>query len=54
VVKKGGERIEKADLDQVHLPDPIMQELECLRRRIVLLENKLNNANKEVNRNEDL
>ncbi len=26
------------DLDQVHLPDPIFNELECLRRRIVELE----------------
>ncbi|MBP3384764.1 MAG: serine O-acetyltransferase [Firmicutes bacterium] len=29
------------DLNQVDLPDPIAVELECLRRRIVLLENKL-------------
>lgn len=27
-----------ADLDQVQLPDPIMVELECLRKRIVMLE----------------
>lgn len=27
-----------ADLDQVRLPDPIMVELECLRKRIVMLE----------------
>ena len=44
VVKRGGERVEKADLDQINLPDPIMTELECLRRRIVLLENKLANV----------
>ncbi len=41
VVKRGGEKIEKADLDQVDLPDPVMHELECLRRRIVLLESKM-------------
>ncbi len=29
------------DLNQVDLPDPVAVELECLRRRIVLLENKL-------------
>ncbi|MCG8484999.1 MAG: serine O-acetyltransferase [Clostridia bacterium] len=43
VVKRGGEKIEKADLDQVDLPDPVMHELECLRRRIVLLESKMHN-----------
>lgn len=41
IVRQGGQKIEKADLDQIHLPDPVMQELECLRRRIVLMENKL-------------
>lgn len=29
------------DLDQVHLPDPIAQELECLRKRIAVLEKKI-------------
>ena len=29
------------DLNQVDLPDPIAVEMECLRRRIVMLENKL-------------
>ncbi|NLK73023.1 MAG: serine O-acetyltransferase [Clostridiales bacterium] len=51
VVKRGGERVEKADLDQINLPDPIMTELECLRRRIVLLENKL--ANVDMKEEED-
>ncbi|MDY3954683.1 MAG: serine O-acetyltransferase, partial [Anaerovoracaceae bacterium] len=41
VVRKGSKAVVKEDLDQVNLPDPIMVELECLRRRIVLLENKL-------------
>lgn len=43
IVKRSGEKIEKADLDQIHLPDPILHELECLRRRIVLLEEKAKN-----------
>ena len=30
-----------ADLDQVKLPDPIAQELECLRKRIIKLEEEL-------------
>ncbi|QXM07287.1 serine O-acetyltransferase [Crassaminicella indica] len=34
------------DLDQVHLPDPIMQELECLRKRIAHLEKMLEEGEK--------
>ncbi|MFT9494261.1 serine O-acetyltransferase [Anaerosolibacter sp.] len=32
---------EEIDLDQVRLPDPIAEELECLRKRIVELERKM-------------
>ncbi|MGI6728582.1 MAG: serine O-acetyltransferase [Anaerovoracaceae bacterium] len=39
IVKRGNQRAQ--DLNQVDLPDPIAVELECLRRRIVTLENKL-------------
>lgn len=39
IVKKRQQTTE--DLNQVDLPDPIAVELECLRRRIVVLENKL-------------
>ncbi|MFA7660924.1 MAG: serine O-acetyltransferase [Anaerovoracaceae bacterium] len=39
IVKRGSVRTE--DLNQVDLPDPIAVELECLRRRIVALENQL-------------
>ena len=39
IVKRGNQRAE--DLNQIDLPDPIAVELECLRRRIVLLENKI-------------
>ena len=42
VVVKDNRRIaaisNSVDLDQVHLPDPIGQELECLRRRVSELE----------------
>ena len=41
------------DLNQVDLPDPIAVEMECLRRRIVLLENKLREK-EEGTGNEDL
>jgi serine O-acetyltransferase len=41
------------DLNQVDLPDPIAVEMECLRRRIVMLENKLREHEKG-NENENL
>lgn len=40
VVKRYGEST--ADLNQVDLPDPVVTELECLRRRVVALERQLN------------
>lgn len=39
IVRRGGSKVE--DLNQTDLPDPVAVELECLRRRIVMLENKL-------------
>lgn len=52
IVRRYGESTE--DLNQVDLPDPVATELECLRRRVVMLENKLNQlASKEQKGNED-
>ncbi len=39
IVKRGDQHVE--DLNQVDLPDPVAVELECLRRRVVMLENRL-------------
>lgn len=50
IVKRGNQRAE--DLNQIDLPDPVAVELECLRRRIVSLETKLNEL--ERNTHEDL
>lgn len=50
IVKRYGESTD--DLNQVNLPDPVATELECLRRRIVTLENKLNQLNKENEQNQ--
>jgi len=50
IVKRYGESTD--DLNQVNLPDPVATELECLRRRIVMLENKLNQLNKENEQNQ--
>lgn len=53
IVKRGSQRTE--DLNQVDLPDPIAVELECLRRRIVALENQLDSlVEKEERANEDI
>lgn len=39
IVRRGSQPV--GEMDQINLPDPIAVELECLRRRIVSLENKL-------------
>ncbi len=39
IVRRAGQPAE--ELNQVDMPDPVAVEMECLRRRIVLLENKL-------------
>lgn len=39
IVKRGNQKIEA--LNQIDFPDPVLQELECLRRRIVMLENRI-------------
>jgi len=44
IVKRGGQSTE--DMNQVDMPDPIAVEMECLRRRIVMLENKLRDFDK--------
>ena len=41
VVRRCGERVQEADMDQVHIPDPIMAELNCMHRRIEELEQRL-------------
>lgn len=43
IVKKNGKSTAQ-DLNQVDLPDPVAVEIECLRRRIVTLENRLRQA----------
>ena len=50
IVKRYGESTE--DLNQVNLPDPVATELECLRRRIVMLEHKLHQLNDNKDHNE--
>ena len=47
VVKRAGAKVSPCDLDQVHIPDPVSQELCRLTIRLEQLEKKLEEANKE-------
>ena len=38
VVRREGVKVEEVDLDQVHVPDPVAQELENIRKKLMLLE----------------
>lgn len=54
IVKKGNTKLRnmhqtEIDLDQVKLPDPVAEELQCLRRRIIELENKLIKLEEVIN-----
>jgi len=58
IVKKGNKKLKnmhqtEIDLDQVKLPDPVAEELQCLRKRIIELENKLIKL-EEIIRNENV
>ncbi len=43
VVRREGERVTNADLDQTHVPDPVAAELESLRAQIAELREKIDN-----------
>ena len=38
VVKRNGVKASCADMDQIHIPDPVQQKIDCLENRIVELE----------------
>ena len=40
VVRRNGEKVNNADLDQIHIPDPVAQEIARLEERIAELERK--------------
>lgn len=50
IVRRGKDAIPCEELNQIDLPDPIAVELECLRKRIVLLENRLKELESEKSR----
>ncbi|MBR6676217.1 MAG: serine O-acetyltransferase [Clostridia bacterium] len=41
VVRKEGKKLDKIDLDQVHIPDPVSQEICNMNRRMLAMEKKL-------------
>ena len=41
VVKQNGKRVQKAPLDQIHIPDPVQQELEKINKQIKDIKNTL-------------
>lgn len=42
IVRREGIKVEEIDLDQVHVPDPVAQELESIREKLLRLENAIN------------
>lgn len=47
VVKMGEKKVPQSDLDQIHIPDPVAQELKAMRDKISQLEKKLKKHEKE-------
>lgn len=47
VVKQDNVRIPYNDLDQIHLPDPVKNDIQSLREQIEILTNKINQMEKE-------
>lgn len=54
IVRRSRQDITDDYMNQVDMPDPVAVELECLRRRIVMLEGKLKEAEKRRYDNEDI
>lgn len=52
IVKRAGQRTD--ELNQVDMPDPIAVELECLRRRIVMLETRVRDIETEEESDESI
>ena len=48
IVRRDNERVDECDLDQIHIPDPVSQELCALREKVAGLEEKLEKIMKET------
>ena len=51
VVRRFGEST--SDINQINLPDPVTTEMEVLRRRLELMEEKVEKLTKELNEREE-
>lgn len=51
IVRKAGKKVDPIDLDQVHIPDPVSQELCNVTRRLMDLEKKVSAIEKEDKEN---
>jgi len=47
VVKMGEKKVPQSDLDQIHIPDPVAQELKAMKDKITQLEKRLKKHEKE-------
>ncbi len=47
VVKMGEKKIPQSDLDQIHIPDPVAQELKAMKDKITKLEKKIKSQEKQ-------
>lgn len=52
VVKREGQKVNASDLDQVHIPDPVQQELDALYAKIATLEETLDTIEKKRSAND--
>ena len=48
VVRRDGQKVDNTDLDQIHIPDPVAQEIKRLEERISQLESKKRRAPKKA------
>lgn len=48
IVKRDNERVPRSDMDQVHLPDPIMEDITCLQQTNTVLCNKIIDLENEM------
>ena len=48
IVKRDNERVPRSDMDQVHLPDPIMEDITCLQQTNTVLCNQIIDLENEM------
>ena len=51
IVKMGNLKIPRADMDQVHLPDPVTSDISQLQRDNIMLKERVSELEKELRKN---